>query len=48
MNARKQKTNPRGVLDTSFGHCQHPFQEKEFRVERERIVLVKSEDEIKP
>ena len=47
MNAGKQKTNPRGALDTRFA-CQHPFPEKDFRVERERIVLVESEDEIKP
>lgn len=47
MNARKQMTNPHGALDTRFVYW-HPFPEKEFRAERERIILVKSEDKIKP
>lgn len=47
MKARKQTTNLHGASDTRFV-CWRLFPEKEFRVEREQIVLVTSEDEIKP
>lgn len=46
-DAGKQKTNSGGALDTRIA-CQCPLPEKEFRVERERILLVESEDEIQP
>lgn len=47
MKARKQTTNLHGASDTRFV-CWRLFPEKEFRMEREKIVLVTSEMRLNP